>query len=150
MSQTFTSLYIHFVFRTKERHRTIDPSIQPVIYEYIGGIIRNKGGVLLAAGGMADHIHLLVSMPKNVSVVDFIRDVKANSSRWMHWKYRFQEKFAWQAGYAAFSVSYSNLEDVEKYIKGQKNHHRALKFKEEVMLFLKKHNLPYDERYMWD
>ena len=150
MPQSFIDIIIHFVFSTKNRRRSIDPSIQPRLHENIGGIVKNKGGKILAIGGMADHIHLLVSLPKNISISDFIRDIKANSSRWMHRQYAFQKKFSWQNGYGAFSVSHSRLDPAIEYIKGQKRHHRSLTFREEVLDFLKRRNLPYDERYMWE
>ncbi len=150
MSQTFTGLYIHYVFSTKNRRMIISPEVQRGLYEYIGGIVQKKGGVLIKAGGWGNHIHLLISQPKNVAVSELIREVKSSSSKWVHETFSFQRRFAWQTGYGAFSVSKSNLESVKAYIEGQIEHHRTKTFKEEVLAFLKKHDLPYNERYMWE
>jgi len=120
------------------------------LYEYIGGTIRAKGGSLVAAGGMPDHIHLSVSMGKQMSVSDAVRDIKSNSSRWIHETIADLRGFAWQAGYGAFSVSRSSLDDVKRYIASQHEHHRVRSFQEEFLEFLKRHEMEYDERYIWD
>jgi len=120
------------------------------LYEYTAGILRETGGKLITAGGMPDHVHLLVSLGKQKALADAVRDVKANSSRWIHETFENLRGFAWQTGYGAFAVSYSNIDDVKRYIANQKDHHRVRTFKEEFLAFLKRHDIEYDERYIWD
>lgn len=125
------------------------PDWSPRLYQYIGGTLRAKDSVLLAAGGMPDHIHLMISLGKQTTIADLIRDIKANSSRWIHEAFASLRGFAWQTGYAAFSVSPSSLGDVKQYIANQSEHHRVRTFQEEFVLFLERHGVPYDE-HLWD
>jgi len=150
MPQSFACLNCHIAFSTKNREPLILPDLAPRLYEYVGGTARNTGNVLMAAGGTADHVHLLVSLGKNSSAADVVRDLKANSSRWFDETCANLSGFAWQSGYGAFAVSYSNLSEVRRYIANQQEHHRAVTFKEEFLALLKRHNLEYDERYVWD
>jgi REP-associated tyrosine transposase len=106
--------------------------------------------VLLCAGGTCDHVHLLVSMGREASVAELVRLMKSNSSVWVHEKFPSPGSFAWQAGYAAFSVSYSQLERVKAYIRGQAEHHRKVSFQDELRALLRKHGMEWDERYIWD
>ncbi len=150
MPQSFASLYCHIIFSTKNREPLIVGELATRIYEYIGGICRESGNVLLAAGGMPDHVHLLISLGKQTTVSDFVRTIKANSSGWIHRTFANQGGFAWQSGYGAFSVSLSNIEAVKLYIANQAEHHRTKSFQEEFIEFLKRHGLAYDERYLWE
>jgi putative transposase len=150
MPQSFSSLNCHIIFSTKNREPLIVGELAARIYEYIGGICRETGNVLLAAGGMPDHVHLLISMGRQMSVADLVRKIKANSSKWMHETFANQGGFAWQNGYGAFSVSLSNIEAVRQYIANQAEHHRTKSFQEEYIEFLVRHNLKYDERYIWE
>jgi putative transposase len=150
MPQSFGSLNFHLIFSTKHRLPQITPEIQPGLYEYIGGILRERKSVLLAAGGIPDHIHLLVSLHRELSISDTLRDIKSISSLWVHENFTDHHDFAWQSGYAAFSVSYSNIDAVKTYIAGQAEHHRIKTFQEEYLEFLKRHDMEYDERYIWD
>jgi len=150
MPQSFVSLHCHLVFSTKNREPLIRPSWSPRLYQYIGGIVRGQSGRLIAAGGMADHVHLLVSMGKTRAVADLVRDVKSNSSGWVHETFANLGGFAWQTGYGAFAVSYSNVGEVKRYIAGQEEHHRVRSFKEEFLAFLERHEIEYDERYIWE
>jgi len=150
MPQSFAAMYAHIIFSTKNREPSIDASWQPRLYEYIGGIAKNNNLVLLSAGGVADHVHLLISIGREWSVADLVRLLKSNSSKWVHEEIPGNQSFAWQAGYGAFSVSQSQVPSVKKYIAGQEQHHLLKTFKEEFLEFLKKHDLPYDERYVWD
>lgn len=124
--------------------------LRPRLFEYIGGIVREERGSLLAAGGMSDHVHLLVSLHQQTSVADALRLIKANSSKWIHETFPESSTFAWQAGYGAFSVSFSRLSHIKKYLKGQTEHHKTTTFQEEFLKFLKRHHMPFDERYLWD
>src|SRR5262249_14027395 len=116
MPQSYTCLHYHFVFGTKHRHPTITPDIQPRLYDYIGGIVRNEGGVLLAAGGISDHIHLLARLGQHRAVADVLRVVKTNSSKWVRETFPEAAKFRWQDGYGAFGVSFSLVPKVKAYI----------------------------------
>jgi putative transposase len=149
MPQSLAALYCHIVFSTKNREPLIDAAIEDELYAYIGGILRERKGVLSAAGGVEDHVHLLVSMGREWAVSDLVRDIKANSSRWFH-DTLCRSEFAWQAGYGAFSVSVSQLDIVKKYLAKQKEHHAKHSYQDEFRGLLKKHGLDYDERYVWD
>lgn len=118
---SFTQLTYHVVFATKFRHKTITPSLQHKLYEYIGGIIRARNASLIEVGGVSDHIHLLTRLSPKIAVADVIRDIKAISSKWMNESDLVPKKFEWQIGYGAFTVSYSKIESVEQYIQKQKN-----------------------------
>lgn len=113
---------------------------------YIGGIVRNMKATLLAAGGTSDHIHLAVRVHPELSILEFVRNTKTNSSKWVH--EMFSAEFAWQEGYSAFSVSQSVVEKVIEYIRTQKEHHKALTFKEELEALLEKHKVEYDSKYL--
>ena len=150
MGQSFTCLHCHLVFSTKSRLPQITPDFRQRLYDYIGGIIKGEKGRLVAAGGTVDHIHLLVSLHQQTAVADILRDIKANSSKWVHEAFADKSTFAWQSGYGAFSVSCSNLEQVVDYIQRQEAHHRTLSFQEEFIAFLDRHGVAYDERYVWE
>ena len=150
MPQSFTSLHYHIIFSTKARSPFLTGDLPPRLFEYVGGILRAQGSALLAAGGMPDHVHLLAGLSKELAVAEAVRLIKANSSKWVHETLADRFGFAWQAGYGAFTVSYSNLGKVKQYIAGQVEHHRTRTFQEEFVAFLKRHHIEYDERYLWD
>jgi REP element-mobilizing transposase RayT len=127
---------------------SIRPELNPDLHAYMGGIIRNLAGQALIVNGMADHVHLLVWLPPTVAIAEALRVLKANSSRWVH-DTQGRRTFAWQAGYGAFSVSHSNTSVVVKYIQEQEKHHRRISFQEEFLALLRKNNIAYDERYIW-
>ena len=150
MAQTIFSSYYHIVFSTKNRFDFILPEIEEELYAYIGGIIRNKNGRLLSAGGTANHSHLLVSANKNHLIPDVIGAVKRDSSKWIKSKGGMLSKFAWQDGYAAFTVGHAQLETVKGYIAKQKEHHKKKLFEDELRGFFRKYEIDLDERYVWD
>jgi len=147
MAQTLTNLLFHTIFSTKDRTPLIGAVLKPDLLAYLGGIARELGGKLLAANGTGDHVHLLLSLPPTLAVADAMRVIKGNSSRWVHATHG--QTFQWQAGYGAFSVSQSNLREVVHCIQTQEQHHRRVSFQEELVAFLRKHNVQYDERYIW-
>ncbi len=149
MGQSLALLQYHFIFGTKDRTELIRPELRERLHEYIGGIIRKRKGRLLAAGGTGDHVHLLAILHPERAVSDIIRDVKANSSKWIHENYADLAAFAWQDGYGAFSVSASNVTGVREYIARQEEHHRKVSFREEFLSFLEANGIEYDERYLW-
>lgn len=150
MAHTFTHLLAQIIFSTKNREPLLDADLKPRLFAYMGGIVRELGGTAILINGPTDHVHLLVSLPATKSISDFMRVLKTNSSRWVHEEFPERKTFAWQTGYAAFSVSESNRGAVEKYIAGQEEHHRVLTFKDEFISFLQKHGMPYEEKYLWD
>lgn len=149
MPQSFASLHCHIVFSTKNRQPLITRELQPRLFEYIGGILRNSSSPLIAAGGMPDHVHLLISLGRTLAVADAVRLIKSNSSTWIHDELRMRE-FQWQTGYGAFAVSYSNIDAVKEYIANQEEHHRVRTFQDEFREILRRHGLEWDERYVWD
>ena len=148
MSQTFTDLLTHIVFSTKDRVASIRPDLRSDLHAYLGGIARNMKGQALTVNGPSDHVHLLVWLPPTVAIAEALRILKSNSSRWVN-ESRGHHDFAWQAGYGAFSVSQSNVSAVMRYIQEQEKRHRHMSFQEELIAFLKKHHIAYDERYIW-
>lgn len=150
MPQSFTGLYFHIIFSTKHRAPLIADTWASRLYDYIAGIIHQHKGIMLAIGGMPDHIHLLVTLPKNLAIADALRLIKANSSLWIHRTFDEKKTFAWQGGYGAFTVSASNVEQVCRYIANQREHHRQKTFQEEFVEFLKAYNVAYEERYLWE
>jgi REP-associated tyrosine transposase len=145
MRNTYSKLNYHLVFSTKNRIPMIDKSFQDELYGYIGGILRGSGGVLLTAGGMPDHVHLLAGWGTSISVATMLRLMKTNSSKWMNERPGMAiGRFGWQEGYGAFTVSESQIAVVRKYILNQEEHHRNLSFDEEFRILLKRHGIPYD------
>jgi putative transposase len=150
MPQSFVGIYVHIIFSTKNRQPLLTAEYLPCVLEYIGGTVRADRAVLLAAGGMPDHIHLMVSFGKQTDAADLVRLIKSNSSKWIHETFLALQSFAWQAGYAAFSVSQSNRDAVKKYIENQEEHHRTPSFQDEYRRFLTAHGIAFDEQYVWD
>ncbi len=120
MPQSLSSLIFHFVFSTRHRKGQISREIEPALYKYIAGVLRSKQSRLLTAGGMPDHLHLLVSLDRQISISEALRDIKSNSSRWIRRHFPNRSRFGWQTGYAAFSVSFSQIQPVRHYIENQK------------------------------
>lgn len=147
MSQAYLSHYVHFVFSTKGRMRTIHDKHKEQLWAYLHGIAKNIGCRTLAIRGMEDHVHLLVEVPATLSLAKIVATLKSNSSRWMREK---SPAFTWQRGYGAFSVSASNLPAVKEYIHGQEAHHKKRDYKAEFIALLKKHDVEYDPRYVFD
>lgn len=150
MSQSLAQIYVHVIFSTKERYPFIAESVESELFAYLGDTIKRCEGVPFLVNGTADHVHVLSSLPRTISVSKYVEEMKRNSSRWIKTKSGLYEKFAWQNGYGAFSVSSSQKNAVTSYIAGQKEHHRTVTFKEEFVAFLEKYNIEYDERYLWD
>jgi len=143
VAHTEGSLLVHLIFSTKGRQPLIRPGIRDDLFAYMGGVVREIKAVALIVNGTADHVHMLIRIRPAQSVAEVTRSVKANSSRWGHDK--LKAYFAWQTGYAFFSVSESNVAAVSKYIANQEDHHRKHTFQEEFVAFLKKNRIAYDE-----
>ncbi|MBK1833944.1 IS200/IS605 family transposase [Roseibacillus ishigakijimensis] len=145
MSSTYTSLLYHLVFSTKNREKLLHGDWRSDLHDYLGGVVNGLGGKSLAVGGVADHVHLLVSLKATLCLADFMRELKKSSSRWVKGK---NPAFSWQDGYAALTVSASNLEAVRAYIARQEEHHRSRSFREELVEFLEKSGVSYDPQYL--
>ncbi|MBN2505881.1 MAG: IS200/IS605 family transposase [Verrucomicrobia bacterium] len=150
MANTFTSLHYHMIFSTKHRQRWILPNIEQRVWAYMGGIAKQNELHACLIGGVEDHVHILLGMPPKMSVSEALKRIKGGSSGWMKANFPGCQHFAWQDGYAAFSVSKSEIPGVEDYIRNQREHHRTKTFQEEYRDFLDKHGIQYDERYLWD
>jgi putative transposase len=148
MATTFANLLYHIVFSTKGRIPLIREDVREPIYEYIGGIIRGERGILLEVGGMPDHVHILAKFRTDIAVAMMVKKIKGKSSKWLNDRPAPRERFEWQEGYGAFSVSESLVKKVQTYIRTQEEHHRRVSFKEELIALLKRHRIPYDERYL--
>ena len=150
MPSTYTNLLYHIVFSTKDRIPLIANDFEEELYRYIGGIIRTEGGVQLEIGGTNDHLHILAKIKPAVAVSDILAKLKANSSKWINDHKMKMRKFGWQEGYAAFTVSESQVTAVREYIRNQKEHHRKQTFQEEFVALLERHGIEYDPEYLWD
>lgn len=149
MSQSLSKLYVHIVFHTKYNQPLIQSAVETELYAYIGGIIKENQSVPIKINGTEDHIHILATLSKNISLAKFVEEIKRNSSRWIKTKGPMYENFAWQGGYGGFSVSPSVLERVKRYIENQKEHHKKVTFKKEYLQFLTEHGIAYDEDHLW-
>lgn len=150
MANTYTNLLYHIIFSTKNRLPLIQLPWQQKLYQYVGGIIRGERCVLLEIGGMPDHVHIVAKCKSDTAVSNLLRCVKANSSKWFNEQLENKQKFAWQDGYGAFTISESRLNDVIKYIRNQEVHHHKKTFQEEYLDFLKQHHVDFDEQYLWN
>jgi REP element-mobilizing transposase RayT len=147
MPSTHTSLHYHLVFSTKDRAPFINERFAADLHGYLGGIVRNQGGVPIAIGGIDDHEHLLVGLTASHRIDYFMRELKAGSSGWI--RRTHEPLFSWQPGYAAFTVSPGILESVATYINRQREHHSSRDFKREYVELLKQARIDFDERYLW-
>lgn len=150
MPNTYTQIYIQIVFAVKGRQNLIRESIRVELEKYITGIITNKNQKLLAIYCNPDHTHILVGLKPTISISDLVRDIKANSSKFITENNLVKSKFNWQDGFGAFSYSKSHLDNVVKYILNQAEHHKQKTFKEEYIDFLQKFEVEYDERYLFE
>lgn len=148
MANTYTKLNIHIVFHVKSTGITIRQKDLGQVFAYIGGIIRNVGGYPITVGGITNHIHILATMPKTMSVSEFVQKIKANSSKWIKTVDEYYETFAWQEGYGAFCVSPSLLKKTIRYIETQEQHHHEVSVRDEFIQFLKENGIEFDERYL--
>ncbi|MDR0307561.1 MAG: IS200/IS605 family transposase [Chitinispirillales bacterium] len=150
MGQSLVKNYIHIVFSTKYRIPHIHPPVETELHSYLGGICNKLGCHVIKVGGHTDHIHILCMLSKKIALMKLIEELKSNSSKWIKTKGREYENFYWQTGYGAFSVYPSEIDTVIAYIANQRRHHNKKIFQDEYRMFLKKYNVEYDERYVWD
>ncbi len=150
MSQSLVKNLIHLVYSTQHRHPWIAKNDRNNLFAYQAGIFREWDSPAIAIGGVEDHVHALFTLSKNHPLKKIVEEVKKGSSKWMKTNGPRNLDFHWQAGYAAFSVSQSNLDEVKRYIENQEEHHRKLTFQEELRAFYRRHEIEFDERYVWD
>jgi REP-associated tyrosine transposase len=150
MPQSLCSILVHLVFSTKNREPFITPAIESELHPYMATIFREYNSPSLIIDGTADHIHSLFALGRTITVADLVEEVKTGSSKWIKTKGSAFRNFHWQKGYGAFSIGQSNVEQVKRYIRNQKEHHRRITFKDEYRNFLKQHKVQFDERYVWD
>jgi putative transposase len=147
---SFYSMHFHLVWGTSGREPFLTEKVRNRLFPYINGIAVNVNAKLIEIGGMQDHIHLLVGLRPDLCTSEFIRIVKANSSRWVHETFPELGCFAWQGGYGAFCISKSGVSDVVSYIRCQQEHHRTRTFKEEFAAFLRRHEIEFDEKKLFE
>ena len=146
---SYVSAYYHCVFSTKERRPLITPALSERLCPFLGGIARQNGMKAIEIGGMADHVHILLSLPSTLTIAKAMQLVKGGSSKWVHDTFPEHRLFNWQVKYGAFGVSVSLLDKTIAYIKNQEAHHRKMTFQDEFLALLKRHRIAYDERYLW-
>ncbi len=148
MGHAYSNLLIHAVFGTKDRPPLLDSELKAELFPYMAGIVKRLGAQTVLINGPRDHVHALFVLPARVSLSDMMEKLKANSSKWVHQRWPERRMFAWQEGYAAFSVSHSNLSRVKDYIQSQEEHHASRSFREELLAFLDQNQIAYDPRYV--
>lgn len=149
MANTFSQIYIQTVFAVDGRLSLIRPDFKENLYKYITGIVRNKKQKLISINGMQDHIHILIGLRPAMALADLVHDVKANSSNFINKNKWVRGKFSWQEGYGAFSYGHSQLDTIIRYIENQEKHHRRRSFKDECLAWLKKYEIPFEDKYVF-
>ena len=150
MPQSLSRVIVHLIFSTKDREPWLDTDVRPRMHAYLATICRDLGGEAFRVGGVADHVHVLTTLPRTVSQAELIEELKKSSSKWIKGLAPKFGQFYWQRGYGAFSVSPSQLEAVLQYVQSQQEHHRTRTFQEEFRDLLHKHGVEFDERYVCD
>jgi REP element-mobilizing transposase RayT len=151
MSQSLSVVYLHLVFSTKDRRPFLrDVTVRNALHEYLGGISKQLGCPPIQVGGVEDHVHLLARFGRTITQAEWVKELKRVSNLWLKNHGPDYADFDWQGGYAVFSVSQSRLADVKEYIVRQEQHHRKVGFQDELRALLRKHEITWDERYVWD
>lgn len=150
MPQSLAQILVHLVFSTKNREGWLLREIRDGLHGYVGGIVENLDGILLKAGSVADHVHLLIAHPRTCSPSELVREIKTGSSKWLKTQGIQYAQFHWQSGYGIFSISPVHRPALEDYLTNQEEHHRVETFQGEYRRLLAKYGLECDERYVWD
>ena len=150
MAQSLSKILLHLVFSTKKHEPWIVPEIRPALHAYLAGAVRSLNAEAYRVGGVDDHVHLACTLPRIMLVSKLLEEIKKSSSAWIKQQGPAYHGFAWQAGYGVFSLGQSQLDTLIAYIDRQEEHHRKMTFKEELVEFLKRYRVEYDERYIWD
>jgi REP element-mobilizing transposase RayT len=149
MAQSLSRLYVHLIFHIKNTSVKIRKTEKQRVYAYMGTVIKSNGSLPIVINGTDDHVHVLCVMSKNIALSKLAEEIKRHSSRWIKTIDDYYQRFAWQGGYAGFSVSPSIHAKTRQYIEDQEGHHRKMTFKEEYLLFLKEYGIEYNEKYLW-
>lgn len=150
MPQSLAKIYVHIVFSTKYRQPFITEDIEDNLFAYLGAMCNDMDCPPIKIGGYQDHVHILCLLSRKVAVMDLLEEIKAHSSKWMKTQRADLKNFYWQDGYAVFSVDPEKVEIIIRYIENQKNHHRKIKFQDEMRHLFTKNNIDFDEKYVWD
>ena len=150
MPQSLANIYIHLIFSTKNRFPFLAKKVRPDLHSYMTTVLANLNSPAMLINSVDDHVHILFNMSRTVTLAQVVEDIKKSSSKWIKTQGEGLAQFAWQAGYGGFSVSESNLPKVANYIQNQEKHHRVKTFQEEYREFLNKHNIEFNEQYVWD
>ena len=149
--QSLAKILVHAVFSTKERRSFLrDKSLREEKHRYLGGILTNMECQSIIVGGAEDHVHLLCALARTCNAADLVKELKRGSSLWVKSKRPELSEFAWQNGYGIFSIGFSQIESVKEYIAGQEEHHRKVSFQDEFRQLLRRYEIEFDERYVWD
>ena len=149
MANTYSQINIHAVFAVNGRETILNKETRYRIFEYISGIIKGMELYPLAVNGFTDHVHVFFELKPNVSISKVLQVIKSNSSKWINENHLVSERFEWQKGYGAFSYSRSQRDTVIKYIIEQENHHKKRSFRDEYLYLLKKYEIEFDEKYLF-
>jgi REP element-mobilizing transposase RayT len=150
MAQSLSKVYIHITFSTKDRHHLIDEKIRESLFQYLGGVCKGLECNPVKIGGYTDHVHILCLLSRKIAQMNLLEELKKQSSKWIKTQGNAYSNFYWQDGYGVFSVNPTQIDMVVDYIKNQEEHHKTLSFQDELRVFLKKYNVEYDERYIWN
>jgi putative transposase len=150
MANTFSQIYLQFVFAVKYRQALIKKENKEELHKYITGLVQRRKSKMLAVNCMPDHTHLFVGFKPTTPIADFIKEIKVESNEFINNKKWTNQKFNWQEGYGVFSYSRSHIDPVVKYVLNQEKHHQKKTFRQEYQLFLDKFEIPFDERYLFD
>jgi putative transposase len=151
MAQSLAKILIHTIFSTKDRRPFLrDQSLREELHHYLGGILAKHDCQPIIVGGVEDHVHILSTLSRTREAAEVVKEVKRGSSLWLKSKSSDLSNFAWQNGYGIFSIGFSQVSTVRKYIAGQPDHHRKVSFQDEFRNFLKRYEIEFDERYVWD
>ncbi len=150
MSQSLSQLYVHLVYSTKHRAPCLTEALRPRLWAYTAVVLKNLDCVPIEVGGIADHVHILTLLSKNLSAAKLVEEVKKPTSKWLKTQDPALHEFHWQSGYGIFSIGRSELSMVREYIMTQDEHHKTVSFQDEFRRLLKEHGVEFDERYVWD
>jgi REP element-mobilizing transposase RayT len=150
MPQSLANVLVHIVFSTKNHSPFLSPAIRNELFPYIATVCTGCKSHAHKIGGVEDHIHVVCSLSRTITIAALIEEIKTNSSKWIKTKGREFQRFGWQNGYGAFSIGQSQLDSVKRYIESQPEHHKKMTFQEEFREFLRRYQIEHDERYVWD
>jgi REP element-mobilizing transposase RayT len=151
MPQSLSAVYAHLIFSTKDRHPWLrDPGLRGEVHAYLGGISKKLECPPIIVGGVEDHVHVVARLGRTISQAEWVKEVKRVSSAWIKKREAGLEGFTWQSGYGVFSVSASRLDALRDYVARQEEHHQRVSFQDELRVFLRKYDLEWDERHVWE